>query len=129
MNPEQIIKQLDIYQARLFVKTPEGRLEPAAPGVLSTNLLLIRGLLVQLVDVIAVTERAYRKSKAIKFDELVKSGVKKSPAFEMLELDSELIDQKIDTERFKGYLKYVDGLCTSVQSVLRVQSSSDKNQY
>jgi hypothetical protein len=129
MKPDQIITQLDSYQARLFVKTPEGRIEPAAPGVLSTNLLLIRGLLVQLVDVIANTERSYRKAKAIKFDELIKSGVKKSPAFELLELDPELIDQKIDTERFKNYTKYVDGLCTSVQSVLKVQSSSDKNQY
>jgi predicted nucleic-acid-binding protein len=128
MDTEQIIKQLDTFQVRLFQRQ-NGTVVPAAPNVLSDTLLLIRGLLVQLVDKVADAELDYRRSKASRFDELMKEGTKRSPAFDLLEMDKDLIEKKIATERLRNYMKYVDGLCTSVQSVLKVQSTSEKNQY
>ena len=59
MDAEQIIKTLEAYQLRLFVRTKDG-VEPAEPATLSSNLLLIRGLLVQLVDKVYEAEREYR---------------------------------------------------------------------
>ena len=128
MQADQIIEQLDKFQVRLFVRH-DGMVVPADPVTLSENLLLIRGLLIQLVDKVADAELDYRKSKAAAFDKLIKEGVKKSPAFDLLDVTPDLIDKKIATERLRNYMKYTDGLCTSIQSVLRVQSASEKNQY
>lgn len=128
MTANDIITQLERLQAKLFVKTTSG-VEPAAPGVLANNLLLIRGLLVQLVDVVAVSERDYRHAKSARFDQFLKDGMKKSPAMDQLELEPDLIDKKIETERVRNYMKYVDGLCSSIQSVLKVQAGSEKSQY
>lgn len=128
MNTDQIIAQLDTFQARLFVRR-DGQVEPADPGTLANNLLLIRGLLIQLVDKVADAELDYRKSKAARFDRFITEGMKKSPALDQLEMEDDLIDKKISTERVRNYMKYVDGLCTSIQSVLKVQAGSDKSQY
>lgn len=128
METDQIIEQLDKFQVRLFVRQG-GLVVPADPVTLAENLLLIRGLLIQLVDKLAAHELDYRKTKAARFDRFVKEGMKRSPALDQLEFEDDLIDKKIATERIRNYVKYVDGLCTSIQSVLRVQSASDKNQY
>lgn len=128
MQTDQIIAQLDKFQVKLFVRDGN-QVVPADPVTLAENLLLIRGLLIQLVEKVADAELDYRKSKAAKFDELVKGGMKRSPALDQLDLETDLIEKKIATERVRNYMKYVDGLCTSIQSVLRVQSGSDKTQY
>jgi hypothetical protein len=128
MTPEQIIAELDKFQVRLFVKR-NGMVEPADPVTLSNNLLLIRGLLIQLVDVVADAELAHKKAKASRFDKFIKEGVKKSPAFDLLKMEPDLIEMEIETERVRNYMRYVDGLCTSIQSVLKVQAGADKNQY
>lgn len=128
MNTEDIIKQLDSFQVKLFVRR-DGQVEPADPTTLANNLLLIRGLLIQLVDKVYEAELTYRKAKAARFDKFIKDGMKKSPAFDALEMEDDLIDMKLSTERVRNYMKYIDGLCTSIQSVLKVQSSSEKNQY
>jgi hypothetical protein len=128
MQTDDIIKQLDKFQVRLFVRH-DGLVVPADPVTLAENLLLIRGLLIQLVDKVADAELDYRKSKAARFDTFVKEGMKRSPAMDQLDMEQDLIDKKIATERVRNYMKYVDGLCTSIQSVLRVQAGSDKAQY
>lgn len=128
MQTEDIIAQLDKFQVKLFVRR-DGQVEPADPTTLANNLLLIRGLLIQLVDKVYEAELAYRKAKAARFDKFIKEGMKKSPAFDALEMEDDLIDMKLSTERVRNYMKYIDGLCTSIQSVLKVQSSSEKNQY
>jgi len=128
MNADKIIAQLDKFQANLFITTSSG-VEPATPDVLSKNLLFIRGLLVRLVEEVATAEKDYRRSKAARFDKFLKDGMKKSPAMDMLEMESDLIEKKVNTERLKNYMKYVDGLCSSIQSVLKVQIGSDKSQY
>lgn len=128
MDTEQIIKQLEQFQVRLFVRR-DGQVEPADPNTLAENLLLIRGLLIQLVDKVADAELDYRKAKAARFDRFIKEGMKKSPAMDMLDMEQDLIEKKIATERVRNYMKYVDGLCTSIQSVLKVQTSSEKSQY
>lgn len=128
MDANKIITQLNAYEARLFVRTAVG-VEPAAPTVLSSNLLLIRGLLVQLVDKVAEAEKSYRHTKAARFDKFIQEGTKKSPAMDQLKMEKDLIDLEIEVERLRGYMKYTDGLCTSVQSVLRVQAGSDKGNY
>ena len=128
METSEIITQIDKLAAKLYVRTAVG-VEPAAPGVLSSNLLFIRGLLVQLVDRASDAERSYRHAKAARFDKLLQDGVKKSPAMDLLKMEKDLIDMEIEAERLKGYMKYTDGLCTSVQSVLRVQAGSEKSQY
>jgi hypothetical protein len=128
MDTEQIIKQLDTFQVRLFRKE-NGMVVPNTPPVIADTLLLIRGLLIQLVDKVADAEYDYRTSKAKAFDKLIKEGTKRSPAFDLIEMDTELIEKKIATERLRNYMKYVDGLCTSIQSVLKVQAGSEKNNY
>jgi hypothetical protein len=128
MNTDEIIKQLEVFQVRLFVRR-DGQVEPADPQTLAENLLLIRGLLIQLVDKVADSELDYRRAKASRFDRFIKEGMKKSPAFDMLEMEQDLIEKKINTERVRNYMKYVDGLCTSIQSVLKVQAGSEKSQY
>ena len=130
MDANKIIEQLEQFQANLFVRGPGGKgVEPAGPVVLSNNLMLIRGLLVQLVDKVAEAERDYRHAKSAKFDEFLTQGMKKSPAMDMLEMDKDLIDKKIETERIRNYMKYVDGLCSSIQSVLKVKIGSEKSNY
>lgn len=128
MNTDEIIKQLEVFQVRLFVRR-DGQVEPADPQTLAENLLLIRGLLIQLVDKVADSELDYRRAKASRFDRFIKEGMKKSPAFDMLEMEQDLIEKKINTERVRNYMKYVDGLCTNIQSVLKVQAGSEKSQY
>lgn len=128
METTNIIKQIDKYSAELYVRTAVG-IEPAAPGKLSSNLLFIRGLLVQLVEKQSGAETEYRHAKAARFDKFLKEGSKKSPAMDALEMEEDLIDMKIETERLRNYMKYVDGLCTSVQSVLKYQTASEKSQY
>lgn len=128
MTANEIITELDKFQVRLF-RREDGAVVPADPVTLAENLLLIRGLLIQLVDKVAEAERDYRKSKAARFDSFLKQEMKRSPAMDQLDFEQDLIDKKIDTERLRNYMKYVDGLCTSIQSVLRVQSGSEKSQY
>ena len=128
MQTDDIITQLDKFQVRLFVRQ-NGLVIPADPSTLAENLLLIRGLLIQLVDKVAEAELDYRKSKAARFDKFLKGGMKRSPAMDQLDMEQDLIDKKISTERVRNYMKYVDGLCTSIQSVLRVQAGSEKAQY
>lgn len=128
MTTADIIEQLNGFQVKLFVRRG-GAVEPADPVTLANNLLLIRGLLIQLVDKVADAELEYRHAKASKYDEKIKAGEKKSPAIDSLKMDQELIDMEIETERVRNFMRYTDGLCTSIQSVLKVQASSDKNQY
>lgn len=128
MNTDQIIAELDKFQVRLFIRR-DGQVEPADPQTLANNLLLIRGLLIQLVEKVADSELDYRKAKAARFDRFLKEGMKKSPAMDMLEMEQDLIEKKISTERVRNYMKYVDGLCTSIQSVLKVQTGSSKSDY
>lgn len=128
MNTEQIIAQLEQYQVKLFLLR-NGQVEPADPVTLANNLLLIRGLLIQLVEKVADAELDYRKAKAARFDRFLKEGMKKSPALDALKMEQDLIEKEISTERVRNYMKYVDGLCTSIQSVLKVQAGSDRNQY
>lgn len=128
MEANEIIDQLNKFQVRLFRKV-DGVVVPADPVTLAENLLLIRGLLIQLVDKVAEAELDYRKSKAARFDSFLKQEMKRSPAMDQLDFEQDLIDKKIATERLRNFMKYTDGLCTSIQSVLRVQSGSDKNQY
>jgi hypothetical protein len=117
METNEIIAQLDKFQVKLFRRV-DGVVVPADPGTLAENLLLIRGLLIQLVEKVYEAELDYRKSKAARFDKFLKQ-----------DFETDLIEKKIGTERLRNYMKYIDGLCTSVQSVLRVQSGSEKNQY
>jgi hypothetical protein len=91
--------------------------------------------LIQLVDKVAEAESTYRKAKAARFDSFLtahkpgEKAISKSAAMDKLDMEEDLIDMKIGSERVKNYMKYVDGLCTSIQSVLKVQSSSEKSQY
>jgi hypothetical protein len=128
MKTEDIINQLNKFQTNLFVRGAHG-VEPADPTTLANNLLLIRGLLVQLVDKVADAERQYRHQKAARYDGFIEKGMKKSPAKDALEFEADLIEYAIEVERLRGYMKYTDGLCSSIQSVLKVQIGSDKNQY
>jgi len=128
METDEIVEQLNKFQVRLFRRV-DGAVVPADPNVLAENLLLIRGLLIQLVDKVSEAELDYRKSKAARLDSFLKQEMKKSPAIQQLDFEPDLIDKKIAAERLHNYMRYVDGLCTSIQSVLRVQSGSEKNQY
>lgn len=128
MDTDQIIGQIEKFQAQLLKNTGNG-VEVNDPGPLSDAIVKIRILLVQLVEKVAEAELDYRHSKSSAFDALIQEGTKRSPAFDLLDMDKALIDKKIATERIRNYMKYVDGLVSAVQSLLKVQSSADKNQY
>ena len=128
METSEITEQLNKFQTNLFLRIG-GRIEPADPTTLSNNLLSIRGLLVQLVDKVAEADIDYRKTKAGRYDQFLKDGIKKSPAQKQLEFEVDLIEKGIEVERLRNYMKYVDGVCSAVQSVLKVKLGSDKNQY
>lgn len=134
MTTEKIIEQLDKFQVKLFVRD-NGTVVPADPVTLAENLLLIRGLLIQLVEKVADAELDYRKSKAARFHQFIgpqadgSKPMSRSGAENAIDLEEDLIEKKIATERVRNYMKYVDGLCTSIQSVLRVQAGSDKANY
>jgi hypothetical protein len=122
---DRIIELIDGYSNGLYDLDTDKNVVPQLPEKLATNLLLIRGLLVQLVDKVAESEAEYRHAKAARFDKFIKEGMKKSPAFEQLEMEQDLIDMKVNTERIRNYLKYTDGLCSSIQSVLKFKTSTN----
>lgn len=124
----QIIEQLERFQAQLLVDRG-GAIEIASPDILGPTIVKIRILLVQMIEKIAEIELDYRKAKSRKYDELVKSGMKKSPALDQLEMDEDLIAKKIEVERIKGYQKYVDSMCSAVQSAMRVTTEGEKKGY
>lgn len=129
MDSEQVIKLLSEYQTNCYVRTHAGTVEPATPTVLTANLLPIRGLLLQLVEHVSAAELDYRRSKAKKYDELVKEGQSRSAARDQLDMDVSLVEKKIAAERLRNFMKYSDGLCTSIQTTLKVMSSGEKNSY
>jgi len=127
MDAEQILKQIERFEAMLLVKGASG-IEVAAPQVLGENIVKIRVLLVQLIDVVAAAEKDYRHSKAERYDKFIKEGMKRSPATEMLDFEKDLIDKKIAVERLRGYMKYIDGLVSSVQTLVKVQTGIAKSE-
>lgn len=122
---DNIVNQITQYSNDLYDRDKDGNLVPNLPEALANNLLLIRGLMIRLIDIVADAELEYRKAKAARFDKFIKEGMKKSPAFDQLEMEDDLIDMKITTERLRNYLKYTEGLCTSVQSVLKFKTSTN----
>lgn len=133
MDSEQILKQLGEYQSKLFTRQG-GEVIPASPDKLSANLLPIRQLLILLVDKVAESELEYRKAKAARYDEILQTQengkpVSKSAATDAVDRDPKLAELKIQGERLRNYMRYTDGLCTSIQSVLRVMAGSEKSNY
>lgn len=126
MEADAIVDQITKYSNLLYYRDPETKqLSPALPEALANNLLLIRGLMLRLIDFVSDAEVKYRHAKASRFDQFIKDGMKKSPAFDQLEMESDLIEMKISVERLRNYLKYTEGLCTSVQSVLKFKTSTN----
>lgn len=128
MEADKIIEQMEKFQAQLITNTGGG-VEIAAPGVCSEIIVKVRILLVQLVDKVYEAEREYRHAKAARFNKFLDEGHKRTPAQDLLDYEEDLIDMKLTTEKIRNYMKYVDGLVSAVQSLLKVQSSSEKNQY
>lgn len=129
MKTDEIIEKLNTLMIESFRREESGDIVPVEPVLLSTKLLHIRGLLLQLVDKVYDAERDYRLSKSARFDKLLKEGMKRSPASDQLDMEADLIEKKVATERVRNFMKYTDGLCTSMQSVLKVQASGEKGQY
>jgi hypothetical protein len=124
MDTEQIIKQIEKFETQLLVNNGNG-VEINNPVALADAIVKIRVLLVQLVDKVADSELNFKRTRAARYDALIKEGVKKSPAIDSLKMDVELIEMEIATDRVRNYMKYVDSLVSAVQSLLRVQSSSN----
>lgn len=125
MNIDKIVDLLTEYSNNLYHRKDDGSLEPGLPEDLANNLLLIRGLAIRMIDILYNQELEYRRAKAARFDKFIKEGIKKSPAFDLLEMEDDLIEMKVSTERLRNYLKYTEGLCTSVQSVLKFKQSTN----
>jgi hypothetical protein len=128
MDANRIIEQIEKFQKQLLKSTSNG-VEVNDPGPLSDAIVKIRILLVQLVDKVAEAELDYRRTKAARYDKFLKEGMKKSPAKDSLEFEQDLLEMASTAERLRNYMRYVDGLVSAVQSLLKVQSSADKNQY
>lgn len=127
MDTDKILEQIGKFEALLLVRGAGG-VEVAPPVILGENIVKIRVLLVQLVDKVAEAELDYRRSKAARFDKFIKEGMKKSPAIDSLDFEQDLIDKKVAAERLRNYLKYIDSLVSSVQTVIRVQTGIAKSE-
>lgn len=128
MDADQIIHEIEKFQATLLINK-NNRVEINDPGALSEAIVKIRVLLVQLVDKVATAELEFKRARAARFDKFIKEGMKKTPAVDALKFEQDLIEMEVATERIRNYMKYVDSLVSAVQSLLKVQSSADKNQY
>lgn len=122
---DALINRIDGYINGLYQTDERGSVIPASPASLATNLLLMRGALTRLVDVVYESDLDYRQTKAARYDKLIKEGMKKSPAFDQLEMEQDLILKKVTTERLRNYMKFAEGLCTSVQSVLKYEQATN----
>lgn len=129
MDIDGIIRLIEREQLNLLITEGPKKGEINEPVAVANAIVKIRMFLVQLVDKVAETELDYRRTKAARYDKFIKEGMKKSPAFDSLEMEEDLIVKKIETERVKGYMKYVDSLVSAVQSLLKVQTGADKGQY
>ena len=127
MDAETILGQIQKFEARLLVKG-QGGAEVAPPHILVENIVKIRVLLVQLVDIHSNAEREYKLTRASKYDELIKEGVKPSPAGDKLKMDKDLIELEIAADRLKNYMKYIDSLVSSVQTAVKVQTGIAKSE-
>lgn len=120
MELNSIIDEIEKLLVKMFVRT-NGGLETAPPHILSESALKIRTLLLQMVTKVSELELDYRRTKAARFDTLLKEGMKRSPAIDQLEFDLELIEKKIAVERVKNYMKYADNLVTAAQTDVKTQ--------
>lgn len=128
MDTNKIIEQIEKFQTNLLRPGQNG-VEINDPSALSEAIVKIRVLLVQLVDKVADAELEFKRTRAARYDKLITEGTKRSPATDMLKFDQELIEMESNAERIRNYMKYVDSLVSAVQSLLKVQSSAEKNQY
>lgn len=128
MDAQRIIEQIERFQTQLLVNTGNG-VEINNPGALSEAIVKIRVLLVQLVDKVADAELDFKRTRAARYDKLIKDGMKRTPATDTLKYDQELIEMESGAERIRNYMKYTDSLVSAVQSLLKVQSSQERNQY
>lgn len=128
MEVDDIIGLIEEYQTTLLVRGKAG-VEINNPLALAEAIVKIRVLILQLVDKVAEHELDYRRNKAARYDRFLKEGMKRSPAVDSLDFEADLIEKKVALERVRGYMKHTDGLVSAVQTLLKVQSSSEKNQY
>jgi hypothetical protein len=126
MDAESILKQIEKYELQLMVKGSSGT-EIAPPHILGECIVKIRILLLQLVDCVAQAEKDYRLSKAARYDRLIAEGIKKSPAFDQLKVEPDLIEKEIAAERLRSYMKYIDSLVSAVQTQVKIQTGIAKN--
>lgn len=125
MDVKAIVDQLENLQAQLLIRGTNGGVEIAPPHIIGPVIVKMRVLLVQMVDKVYDIELDYRKSKSSMVDKLLKEGLKPSPALDRTEMDPDIIEKKISVERLKNYMKYIDGLVSSVQSNIKIQTGMD----
>lgn len=128
MNADKIIEQIEKFQTQLLVNHGNG-VEINNPQALAEAIVKIRVLLVQLVDKVADAQLEFKRTRAARYDKFITEGMKKSPAVDALKFEQDLIEMESAAERIQGYMKYVDSLVSAVQSLLKVQSSGERNQY
>ncbi len=128
MQADQIIAQIEKFQTQLLVNNGNG-VEINNPTALSEAIVKIRVLLVQLVDKVADAELEFKRKRAARYDKFITEGMKKSPAVDALKFEQDLIEAEVTTDRIRNYMKYVDSLVSAVQSLLKVQSSGERNQF
>lgn len=121
MKTEDILKNLSRYQDDLFIDANT----QAGASILASRIILIRGQMIHLVDKVAEAEKEYKFEEAKLFDKLIQEGIKKSPAIDAVKMNPDLASKKIEVERLRNYLKYIDGLCTSVQTVIKFETSTN----
>ena len=81
------------------------------------------------MDKVADAELEFKRTRAARYDQLITEGTKRSPATDILKFDQELIEMESNAERIRNYMRYVDSLVSAVQSLLKVASSAERNQY
>ncbi|CAB4182638.1 hypothetical protein UFOVP1439_33 [uncultured Caudovirales phage] len=128
MDTDKIIEQIERFQTGLLRPGQNG-VEINDPGSLAEAIVKIRVLLVQLVDKVADAELEFKRTRAARYDKLITEGTKRSPATDILKFDQELIEMESNAERIRNYMRYVDSLVSAVQSLLKVASSAERNQY
>jgi K+/H+ antiporter YhaU regulatory subunit KhtT len=118
----QIIDSINNLESQLLVRDTQGKISLATPGVICNILPRLSILVQQAVDPMSQLDLRFRKSRAARFDQLLKEGIKKSPAMDQLKMEVDLIEMEAAVNRISNFVKLTQSTITTFQTNLRLQT-------
>ena len=117
---EKLIQEINRLEMEMLVKR-DGEVHLVEMHILSETIARIAIYLTKLAEHASEAEINFKLKRAKKYDELLKEGIKRSPAGEALRFDEELIKSEGEVERLRGYIKRCDSVITTIQTHISVK--------